>query len=112
MYSTSNDNSYSGLPPRTQRFSMASKLTLLLTLSFFGIFIVFSLLLYRELAVNIEREQISVIDDEIIGFQSILSVYHKDPRFLREEILLEGSEKQNPKYFARIQDGEGNRLVE
>lgn len=112
MYSTSNDNNHSGLPPRTQRFSMASKLTLLLTLSFFGLFIVFSLLLYLDLAGNIEREQISVIDDEIIGFQSILSVYHKDPRFLREEILLEGSKKKNPKYFVRIQDGQGNLLVE
>lgn len=112
MYLTSNDNRPSSLPPGTQRFSMASKLTLLLTLSFFGLFIIFSLLLYLDLAINIEREQVSVIDDEIIGLQSILSVYHKDPRFLREEILLEGSKKKNPKYFVRIQDEQGNLLVE
>jgi two-component system heavy metal sensor histidine kinase CusS len=91
---------------------MTKKLTLFLTLSFFGLFIVFSLLLYLDLVINIEKEQISVIDDELVGFQSILSVYHKDPRFLREAILLEGARKKNPKYFVRVQDGQGNLLVE
>jgi two-component system heavy metal sensor histidine kinase CusS len=91
---------------------MKGKLTLLVTLSFAGIFIFFTFLLYRDLVANIEMEQISVIDDEITGFQSILSVYHKDPRFLREEILLEGAGKKNPKYYARVQDGHENLLVE
>jgi two-component system heavy metal sensor histidine kinase CusS len=112
MFSKSNDNISSSAPPRTQVLSMKSKLTLLLTLSFFGLFIAFSLLLYRDLVVNIEREQNSFIDDAIAGFQSILSVYHQDPRFLREEVLLEGAEKKNPKYFVRIQDGQSNLLVE
>jgi len=91
---------------------MKGKLTLLLTLSFFGLFIAFSLLLYRDLVVNIEREQNSFIDDAIAGFQSILSVYHQNPRFLREEVLLEGAEKKNPKYFVRVLVGQNNLLVE
>lgn len=91
---------------------MTGKLTLFLTLSFFGLFSLFTLLLYVDLVVNIEREQISFIDDEIVGFQSILSVYHNDPRFLRDEILLEGSRKKNPRYFVRIQDHQGKLLVE
>jgi len=112
MYSKCNDNKRSGSPPRTQIWSMTEKLTFFLALSFFGVFIIFSHLLYLDLVVNIEREQISVIDDEIVGFQSILAVYHKDPRFLRDEILLEGSSKKNPKYFVRVQNEQGNLLVE
>jgi len=91
---------------------MTGKLTLLLTLSFFGLFIVFSQLLYLDLVVNLEREQNSFICDDIAGFQSIMSVYHEDPRFLREVILLEGAGKKYPKYFVRILDGQGTLLVE
>jgi two-component system, OmpR family, heavy metal sensor histidine kinase CusS len=91
---------------------MTGKLTLLLTLAFFGLFIISSLLQYQNLAVNLEREQNSFIDGDIAGFQSILSVYHEDPRFLREEIVLEGAGTKNPKYFIRVQDRLGNLLVE
>jgi two-component system heavy metal sensor histidine kinase CusS len=102
----------SSASPKTQILSMKSKLTLFLNLSVFGLFIISSFLLYLDLVVNLEREQISAINNEITGFQSILSVYYKDPRFLREEILLEGADKKNPKYFVRVQDGQENLLVE
>jgi len=66
--------------------------------------------MYLELVVNLEREQNRFIDDDIAGFRNILSVYHDDPRFLREEILLEGAGATE--YFVRVQDGQGNLLVE
>jgi two-component system heavy metal sensor histidine kinase CusS len=112
MYSKSDNKMSPGSPSKPQVWSMTGKLTLFLTLSFFGLFIISSLLLYLDLALNLEREQISAINNEITGFQSILSVYHKDPRFLREEILLEGAGKKDPKYLVRVQDGQGNLLVE
>ena len=102
----------SSAPPKTQTLSMKSKLTLLVTLSVFGLFIISSLLLYLDLVVNLEREQNTFIDDDIAGFQSLLTVHHEDPRFLREEILLEGAGKDNSKFFVRIQDEQGNLLVE
>lgn len=101
-----------GSPSKPPTWSMTGKLTLYVTLSFFGLFVFFSLLLYLDLVVNLEREQNSFIDDDIAGFQSILSVYHENPKFLREEILLEGSGKKNPKYFVRVLDGQDNLLVE
>lgn len=93
-------------------WSMTAKLTLSLTLAFFGLFILFALLLYLDLVVNLEREKNSFVDDEIAGFQSILSVYYDNPKFLREEILLEGAGKKNPKYYVRVQDGQAHLLVE
>jgi two-component system heavy metal sensor histidine kinase CusS len=91
---------------------MTQKLTLYLTLSFCGLIFVSSFLMYVELVINLEREQNSFIDHDIAGFQNLLSVYHEDPRFLREEILLEGTGAKNPKYIVRVQDGQGNLLVE
>jgi hypothetical protein len=88
-------------------WSITGKLTLFLTLSFFGLFIISSLVLYMNLVVNLEREQNQFIDDDIAGFKDILSVYHEDPRFLREEIELEGAGTKNPKYFVRVQDWQG-----
>jgi two-component system, OmpR family, heavy metal sensor histidine kinase CusS len=101
-----------GPPSEPRNWSMTRKLTLYLTLSFCGLLFVSSFLMYLELVINLEREQNNFIDDDIAGFRNLLSVYHEDPRFLREEILLEGAGTKNPKYIVRVQDGQGNLLVE
>src|SRR6185369_3359473 len=98
-------------PPKTQVWSMKGKLTLFLTLSVFGLFIISSLLLYQDLVFNVEREENGFIDDDIIDLQNIVTVYHTAPRLLQEEIELEGKEKNFPKYF-RVQDRQGNLLGE
>jgi two-component system heavy metal sensor histidine kinase CusS len=99
-------------PAKPRAWSMTGKLSLFLTLSFIGLFILFSLLLYRDLVVNLEREQNSFIDDDIAGFQNILSVYHQNPQFLREAVLLEAEGKRNPINLVRILDYQGKLLVE
>src|ERR1039457_2524835 len=112
MFLMSNNCKDSDSHSKPQVWSMTGKLTLYLTLSFFGLFIISSLILYLNLVVNLEREQNNFIDDEFVGLQSFLSVYHEDPRFLWDEILLERKEKKNPKYLVRVQDRQGNLLVE
>src|SRR6185369_11903846 len=93
MYSKSNDNVPSSSPPKTQIWSMKGKLTLFVTISVFGLFIISSLILYQDLVVNVEREENGFIDDDIIDLQNIVAVYHKAPRLLQEEIELEGDHK-------------------
>jgi two-component system heavy metal sensor histidine kinase CusS len=112
MYLKNNSKMNPGESLKPKDWSMTGKLTLFLTLSFFGLLFVSSLLLYLDLVVNLEREQNRFIDDDVAGFRNILTVYHEDPRFLREEILLEGAGTKNPKYIVRVQDGQGNLLVE
>jgi two-component system heavy metal sensor histidine kinase CusS len=110
MCSKSNENRSSSIPLKPQDGSLTGKLTLLLALSFFGLFFIFSHLLYLNLIVNLEREQNTFIDDDIAGFKSILTGYNDNPRFLREVIELEGIGAKSPKYFIRVQDRQ-NRLL-
>src|SRR6185369_11789693 len=103
MYSKNNYKKSSGTPPKHQEWSMTGKLTLFLTLSFFGLIIISSLLQYQDLLINVEREENGFLDDDISDLKNIVAVYHKAPRHLQEELEMEGKEKNFPKYF-RVQD--------
>ena len=111
MYSNSNNNRYSSSPPKPQVWSITGKLTLFLTLSFFGLFIIASLLQYQDLAFNVEREENGFLDDDIADLQKIMAIYYKGARLLQEEIDSEATGKNFPKYI-RVHDGQGNLLGE
>ena len=108
---TKNNNKSSSSPPKRQIWSITGKLTLFLALSFLGLFLASSLLLYRDLAVNLEKEENGFLDDHVARLCNMLAVYHRNPAFLEGEIKLEGG-KKNPGFFVRIQDRRGKVLVE
>lgn len=93
-------------------WSITGRLTLLHTLSAFGMLVLSTAFLYWVLANNLERKDNQFLADEIHVLRVILQEHPNDLRALEEEVKWEGAALQFTTYYARILDEERHTLIE
>jgi two-component system heavy metal sensor histidine kinase CusS len=93
-------------------WSITGRLTLLYTLSAFGVLVLATVFLYWVLVSNLEREDNEFLADKIRILRGILQKHPDNIEALKEEVKWEGAALEPPEYYIRILDEEGRTLME
>jgi two-component system heavy metal sensor histidine kinase CusS len=99
----------------SSRLSIRARLTLLYTLSAFGMMAVVTGFQYWVLIRGLERDETQLILDKVQMLEATLRFHADDPAFLDHEVNLEGGEYQRTQYYvfySRILDENGKVMVE
>jgi len=94
------------------RWSIAARLTVLYTLSAFGILVLAAAFLHWALVENLHREDGQFLADKVTLLRTILSQNAADPDSLKEEVEWETAALHFAKYYARVLDGQGKTLIQ
>ncbi|MCL4492225.1 MAG: heavy metal sensor histidine kinase [Nitrospirae bacterium] len=94
------------------RWSITRRLTLLYTLSAFGMLVIATVFLYWVLTNNLEKEDNQFLANKIHVLRVILRERPDNPEALEEEVKWEGAALQFSGYYARILDEAGRTLIE
>jgi two-component system heavy metal sensor histidine kinase CusS len=93
-------------------WSITRRLTLLYTLSAFGMLVISTVFLYWVLTNNLEKEDNQFLANKIHVLRVILQERPDNLEALEEEVKWEGAALQFTKYYARILDEAGHTLIE
>ncbi|HLE19251.1 MAG TPA: heavy metal sensor histidine kinase, partial [Syntrophales bacterium] len=99
-------------PNLSSRFSITVKLTLMYTLSVFGILAIATVFLYWTLVKNIKVENYQFLADKIHILRYILEKRPNNPEVLEGEVELERKAYQFVNFYARVLDKYNNTLLE
>lgn len=94
------------------RWSIVTRLTVLYTLSAFGMLVLAAAFLHWTLVVNFHREDGQFLADKVHLLRTILSKTPADPADLTEEVEWETAALHFAKYYARVLDQHGQTLIE
>lgn len=94
-----------------RRWSIATRLTFLYSLSVFLILVVATVILYRDVVVTLEKRNSDYVRDEIGVVQGMMRGTNSE-RELRREIELEHGERKNVVHYIRVLDVDGRTLLE
>lgn len=107
---TARDRSATPSGPRS--WSIASRLTLLYTLSACGLLTLMAGFLYWALARNFVQDDQEFLTDKIHVLRTIVWERSDDPAAFVEELQWEGAARQVEKYYARLLDSHSRTLLE
>ncbi len=93
-------------------WSITRRLTLLYTLSAFGMLVISTVFLYWVLTNNLEKEDNQFLANKIHVLRVILQERPDNPEALEEEVKWEGAALQFTKYYARVLDEGNHTLIE
>src|ERR1051326_1832215 len=99
-------------PSGGRQWSITSRLTLLYTLSAFGILFLALAFLYWEVATDLQAQEDQFLVDEISTLRVIISEHPKESEQLRTEVEVESTARPFTKYYARIMDESGHVLMQ
>ncbi len=94
------------------RWSIATRLTVLYTLSAFGILLLAATYLHWSLVTNLHREDGQFLADKVALLRTILQQNPADADSLTEEVEWETAALHFAKYYARVLDGAGHTLIQ
>ncbi|HEX5400535.1 MAG TPA: heavy metal sensor histidine kinase, partial [Verrucomicrobiae bacterium] len=94
------------------RWSIVARLTVLYTLSAFGMLVLAAGFLHWTLAVNFHREDAQFLADKVGLLRTILRQNPADTNALKEEVEWETAALHFAKYYARVADARGRTLIE
>lgn len=97
---------------RDKVWSITARLTLLYTLSAFGLLFLVTEFFYWSLVGNLRSEDHQFLTDKIQVLRVILRERSDDIEPLEEEVKWEGSARRFAKYYSRILDDENHNLME
>src|SRR5437773_4602638 len=93
-------------------WSIATRLTVLYTLSAFGILFLALAFLYWQLSTDLQDQEDRFLVDEISTLRVIISEHPKESEQLRTEVEVESTARPFTKYYARILDESGKVIME
>ncbi|MBB71667.1 MAG: two-component sensor histidine kinase [Legionellales bacterium] len=93
-----------------QHLSLTARLTILYTVSAFGLLLVSSLLMYSALVENLNHADTVFVNNEIHLVEHLLREYGGEPAGLQEEVVWEPISMNN-NYYIRVFDGPQKKLI-
>ena len=99
-------------PASGRGWSIATRLTVLYTLSAFGILCLAVTFLYWQLSVDLLDQEDRGLVDEITTLRVIISEHPNEAEQLRVEVEVESTARPFTRYYARIWDESGNQLMQ
>src|SRR5712692_3624510 len=95
-----------------EQWSIAARLTVLYTLSAFGILFLASAFLYWEIFDDLHNQEDRSLVDEITTLRAIIGEHPNEPELLQAEVEVESTVRPFTKYYARILDEAGQVVIE
>jgi two-component system heavy metal sensor histidine kinase CusS len=92
-------------------FSITARLVLLYSCSAFGVLVVSSLVLYETLTVNLDRERVQFLADEVATLRAVQAGHSERDGSLEEEVQSESDARRFSRYYVRILE-RGQPLIE
>jgi two-component system heavy metal sensor histidine kinase CusS len=99
-------------PAAGRGWSIATRLTVLYTVSAFGILCLAVTFLYWQLSVDLLDQEDRGLVDEITTLRLIISEHPNEAEQLRVEVEVESTARPFTRYYARICDEAGNQLMQ
>lgn len=99
-------------PPPGRGWSIATRLTVLYTLSAFAILFLALSFLYLEVATDLQDQEDQTLVDEITTLRVIISEHPNEAEQLRTEVETESTARPFSKYYARILEEGGGLIME
>jgi len=99
-------------PPRAGAWSIANRLTILYTLSAFGILLLSLTFIYWKISGDLHDQEDRGLVDEITTLRGIIGDHPNDPQLLRAEVEEESAVRPFARYYARVFDEFGGVLTE
>lgn len=94
------------------QWSIQTRLSVLYTLSAFGMLLLATVFLQWVLASNLEKEDSQFLAEKVLILRTLLSDRPNDAAALRQEVQWEEGTAQSTQYYARVQDASGLTLLE
>ncbi len=98
-------------PPPGKQWSIAARLTVLYTLSAFGILFLALSFLYWEISDDLHNQEDRSLVDEITTLRAIIGEHPNEPELLQAEVEVESTVRPFTKYYARILDEAGQVVI-
>ena len=98
-------------PLSGEQWSIAARLTVLYTLSAFGILFLASAFLYWEIFDDLHNQEDRSLVDEITTLRAIIGEHPNEPELLQAEVEVESTVRPFTKYYARILDEAGQVVI-
>lgn len=101
-----------GQRPAPMRWSIQTRLSVLYTLSAFGMLLLATVFLQWVLASNLEKEDSQFLAEKVQILRTLLRNRPNDAATLRQEVQWEEGTARSTQYYARVQDASGLTLLE